>query len=66
MALLGKWCWRLREERDMSLYRILAARYGKVGVWICVGGRLYSVWWKNPHAISEGVCLGQGIGSWIT
>ena len=63
VALLGKWCWRLRKERDRLWYRVLAARYGEVGGRICVGGRLYLVWWKNLSDISEGVGLGKGTGS---
>jgi len=50
----------------MLWYRILALRYGEVGGRIRANGRLCSVWWKNLSAISEGVDLGQEIGSSIT
>lgn len=39
-ALLGKWCWRMREERDLLWYKVLVARYGEIGGRIVVGGRL--------------------------
>jgi len=28
-VLLGKWCWRLLEERSSLWYRVLVARYGE-------------------------------------
>jgi len=28
MSLLGKWCWRLREEKCCLWYRVFAGRYG--------------------------------------
>lgn len=40
VALLGKWCWRMREERDLLWYKVLVARYGDIGGRIVVGGRL--------------------------
>jgi len=32
LALLGKWCWRMRVESRSLWYKVLAARYGEVGV----------------------------------
>lgn len=32
VALLGKWCWRMREEKDMLWYRVLVARCEKLEV----------------------------------
>jgi len=43
LALLGKWCWRLQEERERLWYIVLMARYGEVGDRIKDGGRLTSV-----------------------
>ena len=31
IALLGKWCWRLLEDRDSLWFRVLEARYGTEG-----------------------------------
>ena len=28
-TLLGKWCWRMLEERSSLWYRVLVARYGE-------------------------------------
>jgi len=39
-ALLGKWCWRLREERERLWCRVLVAHYGEEGSTIKDGGRL--------------------------
>jgi len=33
LALLSKWCWRLKEERGSLWYRVLAARYGEEWVY---------------------------------
>jgi len=40
VALLGKWCWMMREERDLLCYRVMVACYGEIGGRIVVGGRL--------------------------
>ena len=63
LTLLGKWCWRLQEERERLWYIVLMARYGEVGDRIEDGGRLTSVWWRNLVSISEGV--GLGVGNWF-
>lgn len=63
LALLGKWCWRLREERERLWYIVLMTRYREVGGRIGDGGRLASVWWRNLVSISEGVEL--GVGNWF-
>jgi len=45
LALLGKWCWRLLEDRGSFWYRVLVARYGEeagrleAGVVLLGGGR---------------------------
>ena len=31
LALLGKWCWRLLEERESLWFKVLSARYGVDG-----------------------------------
>ena len=31
LSLLGKWCWRLVNEREGLWYRVLKARYGELG-----------------------------------
>jgi hypothetical protein len=39
LALLGKWCWRMLEDRVGLWYRVLAARYGAEGGRVRDGGR---------------------------
>jgi len=45
VALLGKWCWRLLEDRDSLWFRVLLARYGTDGGRLRGGGRQDSEWW---------------------
>lgn len=54
LALLGKWCWRLLEDRKGLWFRLLAARYGLVGGRLQVGGRERSVWWRTIVNIRDG------------
>ncbi|RHN60029.1 putative RNA-directed DNA polymerase [Medicago truncatula] len=55
LALLGKWCWRVLTERDSLWFRVLAARNGVEGGYLCSGGRNESVWWRSIGALrSEG------------
>jgi len=51
VALLGKWCWRLLENRDSLWYRVLASRYGVVGGHVLDGGRDVSTWWRDIFAL---------------
>jgi len=43
LSLLGKWYWKLREEKGCLWYRVLAARYGEEGGTIGNGEKLASV-----------------------
>lgn len=47
LALLGKWCWRMRVENRSLWYTFLAARCGEVGGIIAEEGQFNSVWWKK-------------------
>lgn len=63
VAILGKWCWRLREEKERLWHRVLPAHYGEVGGRIDKGGRLDSMWRKNIYVICQGV--GLGVWNWF-
>ncbi|XP_024636485.1 uncharacterized protein [Medicago truncatula] len=63
LALLGKWCWRMRVENRSLWYRVLFARYGEVGGKIAEHGRFNSVWWNNLINVKNGD--GVGGGSWF-
>ena len=54
LALLGKWCWRLLEERGCFWYRVLVARYGEEAGRLEVGGRSCSSWWREIARIRDG------------
>ena len=55
LSLLGKWCWRLLVDKEGLWYRVLKARYGEVGGWLCEGGSQSSMWWKIICKVREGV-----------
>jgi len=63
LALLGKWCWRMRVENRSLWYSVLSARYGEVGGTIAEEGRFNSVWWNNLINVKNGA--GVGSGSWF-
>jgi hypothetical protein len=56
LSLLGKWCWRLKVDKEGLWYRILKARYGEVGGCIMDGGRNASRWWRMICNVKEGRC----------
>jgi len=53
VALLGKWCWRLLEERDSLWFRVLSARYDTDEGRLRGGGREASEWWRVVHSLSR-------------
>jgi len=63
LALLGKWCWRMRVENRSLWYSVLSARYGEVGGTIAEEGRFNSVWWNNLINVRNGA--GVGGESWF-
>ncbi|XP_024640546.1 uncharacterized protein [Medicago truncatula] len=63
LSLLGKWCWRLLIDKEGLWYRVLKARYGKVGGRIQEGGREASGWWSMLCKVRDGV--GSGVGNWF-
>ena len=63
LSLLGKWRWRLKEEKGCLWYRVLYARYGEKRCTISEGGRVALVWWKNLINIRSGE--GEGVRSWF-
>jgi len=60
LALLAKWCWRMRVENRILWYRVLASRYGEVGGIIAKEGQFNSVWWNNLINIKNGAGVGGG------
>ena len=63
LALLGKWCWRMRVENRSLWYRVLSAKYGEVGSKIVEEGRFNSVWWNSLINVKNGA--GGGGGRWF-
>ena len=63
LALLAKWCWRMRVENRSLWYRVLASRYGEVGGIITEEGQFNSVWWNNLINIKNGA--GVGGSRWL-
>jgi len=53
VALLGKWCWRLLEDRDSLWFRVLSARYGIEEGRLRGGGCGASEWWRVVHSLSK-------------
>jgi len=51
IALLGKWVWRVLEERESLWNLVIRAKYGEVGgkVWFCDG--VGSIWWRHINQI---------------
>jgi len=54
LSLLGKWCWRLKVDKEGLWYRVLKARYGEEGGCIRDGGRYASRWWRMICNVQEG------------
>jgi len=63
LALLGKWCWRLLEDRGCFWYRVLVARYGEEAGRLEDGGRRGSSWWREIVKIRDGD--GGDEGGWF-
>ncbi|MCI32032.1 receptor-like kinase, partial [Trifolium medium] len=54
LALLGKWCWRMLEDREGLWFRVLAARYGVERGRLRAGGARGSSWWREIVRIRDG------------
>jgi hypothetical protein len=57
LALIGKWCWRVLDERESFWYQVLSARYGEEQGRLCFVGGRGSVWWQQLNGVVEGVRL---------
>ena len=55
IALLGKWCWKMLDDREGLWYRVLVARYGEEGGCVMAGGGGGSSWWRDIGRIHDGV-----------
>ncbi|GAU41056.1 hypothetical protein TSUD_374110 [Trifolium subterraneum] len=55
IALLGKWCWRMLEDKGGLWFRVLVARYGVARGRVREGGRSGSSWWREIVRIHDGV-----------
>jgi hypothetical protein len=57
IALLGKWVWRVLEERESLWDLVLRAKYGEVGGRVRFGEGVGSIWWCALNQIRMGVGL---------
>ena len=68
LALLGKWCWRVLEDRESLWFRVLSARYGEDEGRLRGGGWEASDWWRvisslgRELSFSDHVCRYVGNG----
>jgi len=62
-SLLGKWCWRILNDKEGLWYRVLKARYDEVGGRLQEGGNQSSLWWHMVCRVREGV--GEGVWHWF-
>jgi len=65
VALLGKWCWRLLEDRDSLWFRVLSARYGTDEGRLRGGGREASEWWRVVHNLSRENWFSDHVSRWV-
>jgi len=65
VALLGKWCWRLLEDRDSLWFRVLSARYGTNEGRLRGGGRVASEWWRVVHSLSRESWFSDHVSCWV-
>jgi len=63
MALKGKLCWRLKEERGSLWYRVSSAIFREEDHILRLEGGKGSVWWNNLINIHRGV--GASVERWI-
>ena len=56
-SLLGKWVWRVLEERESMWNRVLRAKYGEVGGRVRFYEGVGSIWWRHINQIRSGVGL---------
>jgi hypothetical protein len=56
-ALLGKWVWRVLEEKDSLWCSVLKAKYGHEGGRVCLEENVGSPWWRAVNQIR----LGRGL-----
>jgi len=47
IALLGKWCWKIKVDQDSLWFKVLVAKYGQENGRVKEGGRRGSSWWKE-------------------
>jgi hypothetical protein len=57
ISLLGKWVWRLLEDRESLWNVVIRAKYGEEGGRVRFGEGVGSVWWRNLNQIRRGVGL---------
>lgn len=63
IALLGKWLWRMRAERQSLWYRVLLYRYGDSDGKLVFGGRKSSSWWTDICSVERVV---EGSHNWFS
>ena len=65
LALLGKWCWRLLEDKDSLWFRVLSARYGVDEGRLRGGGREASEWWRVVNSLSREICFSDHVSRYV-
>jgi len=55
ISLLGKWVWRVLEDRESLWNVVLRAKYGEVGGRVCFCEGVGSIWWRHINQIRSGV-----------
>ena len=65
LALLGKWCLRMRVEKSSLWYKVLVARYWEAGGIIAEEGKFKSVWWNNLILIKNASGGIFGLMTWF-
>lgn len=51
-ALLGRWCWRLKVEREGLWFKVLCHKYDCVHGKVCGGLRKDSTWWRAIYLLA--------------
>jgi hypothetical protein len=55
LALLGKWEWRIRNEKNSLWVKVLSSKYGESNGRVNRNGRHCSIWWRDLQTIDRGV-----------
>jgi len=65
LALLGKWCRRVLEDRESLWFRVLSARYGVVEGRLREGGREASDWWRVVSGLGRELSFSDHVSRYV-